>query len=91
MKSNSATLLRAEQRSRAMSELIHEWLKSRNRFASSIMEEQVTNLQMVHIVHCAMAMFTTLGMAASSPVLTLVAVAWLAMAMKLAKEKGSIS
>lgn len=74
-----------------MSELIQEWLKSRNKFASSIMEEQVTNLQMVHIVHCAMAMFATLGMAASSPVLTMVTVAWLAMAMKLAKEKGGIS
>ena len=67
-----------------------EWLSGRNMLLSLVMDEPVTNLQMMHAVHCTVALMATVGTASTSPVACLMAAAWATAAFTLAREKGGI-
>lgn len=65
-----------------------EWLHRENRICSAIMEEPVTNLQLLHIWHVALP--AMMGMACTDLCATVVLFAWSAAAYKLAKKGGAL-
>lgn len=63
-----------------------EWLHRENRICSAIMEEPVTNLQLLHICHVAIP--AMLGLCCNSLFATVILFVWSAAAYKLAKKGG---
>lgn len=63
-----------------------EWLHRENRICSTIMEEPVTNLQLLHIYHVAVP--ALLALCCNSLSATVILFAWSAAAYKLAKKGG---
>ncbi len=70
----------------AITAAAHEWLHRENRIVSTIMEEPVTNLQLLHIYHVAVP--ALLGLCCNSLSATVILFAWSAAAYKLAKKGG---
>lgn len=70
----------------AITAAAHEWLHRENRIVSTIMEEPVTNLQLLHIYHVGTP--ALLGLCCNSLFATVILFAWSAAAYKLAKKGG---
>lgn len=70
----------------AITAAAHEWLHSENRICSTIMEEPVTNLQLLHIYHVAVP--AMLGLCCMNVVAAAALFAWSAAAYTLAKKGG---
>lgn len=68
----------------------NEWLNRRNNIFSMVMEERVTNLQVMHIIHCITALLAMLGMAGTNLFGCVVCTAWFASSLLLASKKGGI-
>ena len=64
----------------------NEWLHRENRMVSFIMQEPVTNLQLLHIYHVGTP--ALLGLCCGSLSATVILFAWSAAAYKLAKKGG---
>lgn len=76
---------------KSVSTLASEWLNRRNNVFSMVMEERVTNLQVLHIIHCVVALLAMMGMAATNLFGCVVCLAWFASALLLAGKKGGLS
>lgn len=75
---------------KSLTALASEWLNSRNQLLSYLMEEQVTNRQLMHVVHCSAAFLAALGMAEVNLFGCGLCIGWLAIALYLAKKKGGL-
>ena len=70
----------------AITAAAHDWLHRENRIVSTIMEEPVTNLQLLHIYHVGTP--ALLGLCCGSLFATVILFAWSAAAYTLAKKGG---
>ena len=68
----------------------NEWLNRRNNIFSMVMEERVTNLQVMHVVHCVVAGMAMLGMAGTNLFGCVVCTAWFGFSLLLASKKGGL-
>lgn len=75
---------------KSVSTLTSEWLNRRNNIFSMVMEERVTNLQVLHIFHCVVALLAMIGMAATNLFGCILCLAWFASALLLASKKGGL-
>lgn len=66
------------------------WLNSRNQLLSGIVEEQVTNRQMLHIAHCFVAFMAMAGMASTHLIGFMLCTGWFAASLFLASRKGGL-
>lgn len=78
-------------KSKSLQVLATEWLNRRNNIFSIVMEERVTNLQVMHIIHCVVALLALMGMAATNLFGCVMCLAWFASALLLASKKGGLS
>ena len=76
---------------KSVSTLTSEWLNRRNNIFSMVMEERVTNLQVMHIIHCVVALLALMGMAATNLFGCVMCLAWFASALLLAGKKGGMA
>lgn len=75
---------------KSLTALASEWLNGRNELFSMVMEERVTNLQVMHVVHCVVAGMAMLGMAGTNLFGCVVCTAWFASSLLLASKKGGL-
>ena len=87
----SAHDMNVASKSKNLQVLATEWLNRRNNIFSMVMEERVTNLQVMHIIHCVVAMLALMGMAATNLFGCILCLAWFASALLLANKKGGLS
>lgn len=76
---------------KSVSTLASEWLNRRNNIFSMVMEERVSNLQVLHIIHCITALLAMMGMAATNLFGCVLCLAWFASALLLASKKGGLA
>ena len=86
----SARLIGEVSKSKGLTALCGEWLNGRNDVFSMVMEERVSNGQVMHIVHCVVALLALIGMAASNLFGCLVCLGWFGAALLLANKKGGM-
>lgn len=86
----SAHLINEVSKSKSLVALVNVWLNSRNELFSMVMEERVTNLQVLHIFHCVVALLAIMGMAATNLFGCILCLAWFASALLLASKKGGL-
>ena len=85
----SAHLMNEASKARVLEDL-SEWLNGRNEVFSMVMEERVSNLQVMHIVHCVVALLATIGMAGTNLFGCVVCAAWFGFSLILANKKGGL-
>ena len=86
----SAHLMNEVSKSKSLVALVNEWLNGRNELFSMVMEERVNNLQVMHIVHCVVALLATIGMAGTNLFGCVVCAAWFGFSLLLASKKGGL-
>ena len=72
----------------AMLERAASWLDARNHLISSVMEETVTNRQMLLILHCGIAFLAMVGMAEVNLFGAIACFAWFGASLLQAKKGG---
>ena len=86
----SARLMNEVGKSKSLGAQVNGWLNGRNEVFSMVMEERVSNLQVMHIVHCVVALLATIGMAGTNLFGCVVCAAWFGFSLILANKKGGL-
>ena len=87
----SAHEINFASKSKSLPVLASEWLNRRNDIFSMVMEERVSNGQVLHIIHCITALLAMMGMAATNLFGCILCLAWFASALLLASKKGGLA